>query len=212
MKTSRIPAAILLLGIAATNPAAASVLFSDTLQANLNQWTPGHGVIAAAPGGGKALTFSTKMTSGDIFTLKSFVSGNNSFTLQFDFATTSPHPQGAGAFLGANGGSPNSGGWILSDTAYGFVRLFPDSLSWERVSYTFRGTSTNLFLEDWSNAPYAAPNTIFFRNMKLTDNSEGIAIGTLSVNPVPEPRTFALWMAGLAIAGLMTRRQVRSKA
>jgi hypothetical protein len=152
------------------------------------------------------------MTSGDIFTLKSFVSGNNSFTLTFDFETTSPHPQGAGAFLGASGGSPNSGGWILSDTAYGFVHVFPDSLSWERVSYTFSGTSTKLFLEDWANAPYAAPKTIYFRNMQLTDNSEGIAVGTLSITTVPEPRAFAMLMAGLGVAGLVARRRVRSKA
>jgi hypothetical protein len=192
--------------IAATSPAHATVLFSDSLQTNLGNWAnPGNaGAIVAAPGGGNALTFDILQGGSNLLqTHSTFTSSTGSFTLTFDIYANCGHTSGCGAFLDA------TGNWILSDTPFGSAVQFHDAPGWETVSYTFSGTSTTLAFEDWNGSPYAQayPNTnaIYMRNMTLTNNPNATAVGTVSYSAdLPEPASLAAFAA--ALLGMVAAR------
>ncbi len=98
----------------------ATILFSDSLQFNLNNWGPSYGytgtaAIVSAPGGGSALSFGGTTGGGDIQTLGSFSSGTGSFTLTFDFLGACGHTSNCGGFVSIG---PAPGGWLVSDTPY----------------------------------------------------------------------------------------------
>lgn len=190
------------------SPASATVLFNDHLQTDLSQWNNPNpsGEIVAAPGGGKALTFSVLQGGSNLLTTQSrFTSSTGSFTIAFDIYASCGHTSGCGAFLEA------AGNWTLSDTPFGSAVQFADSSAWETVSYTFSGSSTTLAFEDWNGSPYAqaypGANAIYLRNMTLTDNPNNTAIGTVTVSAVsagaagaaavPEPASVAAFITAL---------------
>lgn len=201
-----VPSLILIAGAAGASCANATVLFQDSFQTDLAQWQSAGGVfnglITTAPDGRKAMTLTGLSVGYDMTTRNVFTSSTGTFTIAFDFMTTTGHTSGSGAFIYAPGGTPNHVGYILADTAYGNAKMIPDSPSWEHISYTFRGTATNLMIEDWYGSPFSAPNTLFFRNMSLTDNAEGVAAGTLTVTAVPAPSRDVPEPASLALLGL----------
>ena len=197
---------ILIAGTAGASCANATVLFQDSLQGDLSQWQPSNGifrgVITTAPDGGKAMTLNGLSQGNDMTTVNTFNSSTGTFTIAFDFMTTTGHNNGSGAFIYASGGAPNFHGWILADTAFGNAKVFADSPTWEHISYTFHGTATNLMIEDWNESPFSAANTLFFRNMSLTDNAAGVAAGTLTVTAVPAPSRDVPEPASVALLGL----------
>ncbi|MBW4091635.1 MAG: PEP-CTERM sorting domain-containing protein [Proteobacteria bacterium] len=196
-------AAVLAAVCSLTHPAAATVLFSDSLEGTLSQWTnpASAGEIVAAPDGGNALTFDLLQGGSSLLTTNSsFTSSTGSFTLTFEIYTACGHTSGCGAFFATGGG----GQWILSDTSFGSAALFPDASGWETINYTFAGTGIgNLAIEDWSGAPYSQAypkaGAIYIRDLTLTDNPTGIPRGTLtaSATSVPEPASMTLLSIGL---------------
>jgi hypothetical protein len=222
MKIQKIlPAVLLMASISHIADAGATVLFHDSFQNDLSQWQPDggifSGIITKAPDGQNAMTLTSYSAGHDMRTVKEFTSSSGTFTLEYDFMTTSRHTSGSGASIYANN-SLHTDSWILADSPYGNTVVFPDSPTWEHVSYTFavNGTTTWLMIEDWAGAPFRKVNSLFFRNMSLTDNPNGIAVDTLTVTPVqtapksvPEPATLALVALGLC-GGAVARRKKAS--
>jgi hypothetical protein len=213
------------LNVGVTAAADAATLFSSrlTTEASLSaDWqTPsqsGGAEIAAAPGGGRALTFSRTWAGGDLFSRNAaFTSTTGSFTLAFDYLGACGFDSNCGAFVGADGGSPNNGGWILTDTRYsGIPNSLPDTGTWQHVIYTFTGTTTGLFLEDYSGASHGGANAIYFRNFVLTDNPDATPDGTLDFSEVtataPEPAAWLMMLVGVGAVGAMMRRRAGAEA
>lgn len=183
--------------------ARADRLYINALQteADLENWlsTRGDARIATAPDGSSALSFSGTAAGGDLYAAGGdwFVNQTGSFTLSFEVlghcgAATS----GCGAFVLAEGAQGNAGGWILADTPYFGLPTFSEAPGqWQKVSYTFGGYVTNLGFENWVGSPQSGPYSFFLRNVRLTDNPEQAAIGSLSVSAVPEPGS--AWLMGL---------------
>jgi len=198
---------ILLVDLPAAN---ATTLFSDTFQSksDLNSWTSGGGEIVKAPDGSTALTFDRTYSGGDIFTNSSFTSSTGSFTISFEYLSNCGNSSNCGGFIFANGGSPSANSWILSDTPYYGIPNFADTGNWKQLSYTFAGNNTNLGLEIFSGSAFAAPGSIYFRDMALTDNNTGIPVGTLAItSAVPEAGEWAMMLLGLPLLGWVVRRK-----
>jgi hypothetical protein len=189
-----------------THAAFANTLFEDALQSqnDLSQWsTNSSGFITTTPdGSGNALTFNG---SNAITTLDTFTSSTGSFTLSFDLMGNCGQSSGCGALINASANTDNYG-WILADTPYSSgsvnVTQIPDTTNgtWEHVTYTFSGSSTNLGLNVYYGAPNLANDSIFFQNVVLTDNSAGAAINTLTVSSlaaVPLPPSVLMFASGL---------------
>jgi hypothetical protein len=194
--------------------ASATVLFQDSFQNDLSQWQPDNkifdGEIVTAPDGGKALTLNGLGSGQDMMTKSRFTSATGSFTLSFDFMTTTGYTIQSGAFIYADGGTPNSSGWLLADSSFHGIAQFTDSGSWEHVSYTFTGSNTDLMIEDWVSALHSKVDSLYFRNMVLTDNAEGVKVGTVTIGKVPEPGSALL--VGLGLAGMLGLRRKSGRA
>jgi PEP-CTERM motif len=227
MKSERIVTVVglLVMGCAATPGAVhATTLFEDTFQNSATDLlpfsSPPFAQIVAAPNGGDALNFTQTGIGGELATTTGFNSSTGSFTVSFQFETVCPATSNCGAFVRApdlsppDARTPISDGWILADVpnyamAVDPIKTFPDSPSWEQVSYTFSGSSmSSLGLEEWGQAPIDTRGfPMYFRNLVLTDNSAGLPIGTLTVTPVPEASTVTMFGIGLAFMGLIMRRR-----
>jgi hypothetical protein len=197
-----------------SHQAYATTLFFDSFQGNLSQWNnpASSGAIVTALDGGKALTFDLLQGGSSLLTTKSgFTSPTGSFTLSFDLLANCGHTNGCGMFFAINGSN-----WFLSDTGFGSDKLFPDAPAWETISYTFAGSSlSNLAMEDWNGSPYSqaypGTNAVYLRNLTITDNPGGIAVGTLTTSAVSTPEPAALALLGIGLLGLIPARLNRGR-
>jgi hypothetical protein len=108
----------------------------------------------------------------------------------------------------------NGNGFWVADTPY-TGQLFPDTGAWEHVSYTFGASTAAIWLETWIDSPYAGADTVYWRNILLTDNPGGIANGTLTYGPaggIPELSTWTMMLGGFAGLGFMGYRSSRKTA
>jgi hypothetical protein len=208
-------AAVAALALSAS-AAGAATLYSDAFStaSDLTNWTSqsGSAAVVAAPGGGSALAFGATWGGGDLATNSdSYTSGTGSFTVSFNLYGACGQTTNCGFFMATDPGV----NWFISDTAFGSDAIVPDSNgSWEHVSYTFAGTAIGLNMEDWSGSAFSGPDSYYLRNLVLTDNSAGAAVGTLTIGPaVPEPATWALMLAGIGgIGGALRMARRRTAA
>ena len=82
--------------------APAAVLFSDSFQTDLSQWSPSTSGVINSTSGGSALSFGTTTGGGDLRGLNTYASTGGHFHISFDYLGTCGQGQGhsCGGFLG----------------------------------------------------------------------------------------------------------------
>ncbi|MFB2881539.1 hypothetical protein [Floridanema aerugineum] len=177
--------AVLSLVVIQNNPAKAAsftTLFFEDFESNLSQWTGKNntthsGVIVNDPlGNDKALSFNSRQSGGDIFTLNSFSSPSQIYRLSFDYLGL-PKP---GSWLNDLGGfvgyrttlSGDADLWLAGTSRYS-IKLasnffdLPDTGKWEPISITFTtNKSIQLTLEDYSYS-WGVFGDVYFDNIRL---------------------------------------------
>ncbi len=79
-------------------------------------------------------------------------------------------------------------------------------------SQTFSATPSGAYWTDWSthSMSFVADSssvTFQFKDVNPTTNGFDVGLDNVSVTAVPEPETYALFMAGLGLMGFMARRR-----
>lgn len=209
---------VLSLVVIPNNPAKAenfTTLFFEDFETNLSQWTgksngTHSGVIVNDPlGNDKALSFISRQSGGDIFTLNSFSSPSQIYRLSFDYLgllKSGSQANDLGGFVGYRTSlSGNADSW-LAGTSRNSIQLssnfleLPDTGKWEPISISFTtNKSLQLTLEDYFYSRGVAGN-VYFDNIHL----EAMVPTTKSV---PEPTN----LFGLMIVSIFTIGSVLKK-
>ena len=180
--------------------APAAVLFSDSFQTDLSQWSPSTSGVINSTSGGYALSFGTTTGGGDLRGLNTYASTGGHFHISFDYLGTCGQGQGhsCGGFLGFDNPAET---WLAGSGPYGTAHPISETGSWQTISFDFTSaTPIRLKLEDWNGAgDSGTPGNAYFRNLVLSGS-------------VPEPETWALMIAGFAMIGVAARRKAAATA
>ncbi len=180
-----------LCAFAGYSAGAGIILFRETFDEGLAQWTAGSGITVSEMGRGQVLTFSNVAYGGDAVTIPLSVPDLPGLYLSFDY-------RGGGGFVGVSPGGEN---WLAGEAGYSqsvlpFVPLTYDN-SWRRYEIQIpAGLTGRIMLEDWASA---SAHGAFFDNIVVADYPGAM---------VPEPGSFA----ALAAAGLVGFALVRRGA
>ena len=178
--------------------AQAGTLFTENFESGLGAWTGKsggafHAATVADPlnAGNKVLQFTALNSAGDIFTTATFSDPAGKYRVSFDYLGTCTSAN-CGGFIGYSYGLPDSHAW-LGGTGSGYPDLLPDTGRWTHVDIEFTaGAGFHLMLEQFSGST-GPVGTAYFDNITLA--------------PVPEPETYALFLAGLGVLGAAARRR-----
>lgn len=211
--------AVLSLAIVQSNPAKAenfTTLFFDNFESNLSQWTGKYngnhsGVIVNDPfGSDKALSFTSRQSGGDIFSLQSFSSHSQTYRLSFDYLGLTnrwSRPNDLGGFVGYRTTLSGDADSWLAGTSHNSIKLvpnfleLPDTGKWEPISISFTtDKSIQLTLEDYFYS-WGVAGDVYFDNIKL----ETILPPTKSV-PEPAPILGLLTVAILTIGSGLKKK------
>jgi hypothetical protein len=118
---------------------------------------------------------------------------NDIFTPIKDKGTIGSADNGAYTFTADDGAATRANGYAMAGDGFANNWRNNNLLNGE----TFAGNTAGLWLLDGLKNEVLAPNLV-----KLD-----LANGTLSISPVPEPSTYALFIAGLTVAGVVARRR-----
>ena len=206
-----------LLGIimAQTAAAHATVLFSDTFQGNLSEWAiQGSGVIVPDPldPSENALAFTRLGSGGDLWSPVIPGTGAGTYTLGFYVLGDCGESSGCGAFFGIQTVASGEH-WLAADTSWGgLVDQFPDTDTWEWVTFTFTADSAfQVKFEDFVGSPNAYAYTagggasVYFKDLQLYTGA--VSPSGPELDNVPEPASAALLTP--AILGLLALRRSR---
>lgn len=137
----------------------------------------------------------TKMSTSNAGNLGLVATNNTIFIPQNTRGTHPTADNGAYTFIAADGAATRANGYAMAGDAFANNWRNNNPLKGE----TFAGTDTYLYLVDGTGE---------FRQLGMQSAvSLNVATGQLSVTPVPEPSTYALVVAGLAVAGIAARRR-----
>lgn len=185
------------------NPAQAALLFSDSFQGTLAQWTTvGSGVIVTDPlnGGNSVLSFTSLRSGGDIFS-PSISAPAGTYRLSFDVLGTCG-ASGCGAAIGVD--APNEQ-WLADDSGSAPTQITQTG-QWLHVDLAFTSFSSSFVLkaEDWLGVAGPAGD-VYFDNICVYSGTD--SSGCPSMSQVAEPSSLAL--VGLALLGASTARRRR---
>ena len=211
--------AVLSLVFIPNNPAKAenfTTLFFEDFESNLSQWTGKNnsthsGVIVNDPlEKDKALSFISRQSGGDIFTLNSFSSPSQIYRLSFDYLGLPQRwsqPNDLGGFVGYRTSlSGNADSW-LAGTSRNSIQLspnfleLPDTGKWEPISISFTtNKSLKLTLEDYFYS-WGISGDVYFDNIHL----EAMVPNSKSV---PEPSNlFGLTIVSICSIGSILKKK-----
>ncbi|NVD99510.1 PEP-CTERM sorting domain-containing protein [Massilia sp. BJB1822] len=169
--------------------AAATTYFSENFS-NLNAWTRSGYSFATVSDG--ILSFSSGNSGGDIFTTASFTNA----VINFDYRGTANTV--GGGFVGLSEGFPGSHGWLAGAGGYGTPVTLINDGKWNHYSIAFTGTG-HIMLEQFATNVAGAGQ---FRNLSVSD---------VALPAVPEPETYGMLLAGLALIGGTVRRRSKTQ-
>ena len=163
---------------------AAVTVFSENFD-NLDAWTRKAGYSVAFVSD-NVLSFDSDNSAGDIYTTATFSNGS----INFDYRSL--NTADGGAYVGISEGFPDGHVWLAgSSTSYVTDNPLLNDGNWHHYSVAFTGTG-HVMLEQFANG---TPGQAMFRNLSVT------------VSAVPEPETYAMMFAGLALFGFLRRRK-----
>jgi len=211
--------AILSLAVIQNHPAQAedfSTLFFEDFESNLSQWTgksngTHSGVLVNDPlGNDKALSFISRKSGGDIFTLNSFSSPSQIYRLSFDYLglpKSGSQPNDLGGFVGYRTSLSGDADSWLAGTSRNSIKLssnfleLPDTGKWESIYISFTtNKSIQLTLEDYFYS-WGVAGDVYFDNIHL----EAMVPNTKSV---PEPTNlFGLMIVSIFSIGSMLKKK-----
>jgi hypothetical protein len=136
-----------------------------------------------------------KLTTEQAANLGALTGTNSIFIPQNTRGTHPTADNGAYTFIAADGAATRANGYAMAGDAFANNWRNWNPLNGE----TFAGNDTYLYLVDGSGQ---------YRQLGMQSRvSLNVASGQLTVTPVPEPSTYALVVAGLAVAGIAARRR-----
>ena len=204
-------AVIVIMGIPADSFAA--ILYSNDFESDLAGWTgqggwPHHGVILADPlnPSNKVLGFTDWNSMGDIYTIASFYSPSQTYTLSFDYMgdpSMGGIPGDLGGYIGYSYAFPGYHVWLAgTGSGWGGPDLLPDTGNWVHMTINFSDPAAfHLMLEDFKDVGGidngGVRGDVYFDNIILQTPDSPV---------VPEPATFFLITLGGLSLGFLKRR------
>ena len=188
--------ATLLLGSSLTHAAAFSDNFNSYAADQLNWippassgWTVGSGTVDLIgvggvfdflPGNGSYVDLDGSTNSSGLFSNSVNLTGGTAYTLSFDLA-------------GSQRGTPET-----VDVNFGSMA----------ASYTL--ASTDLFSTHTLSFTPGTTGSYGFSYQNLGGDNVGALLDNVSVSAVPEPETYAMFLAGLGLMGFIARRRSKT--